>query len=233
MAAHPNPHTHDMVPVFSPEVLGAQEGVSFQVALDRLAKQGDLKATLLLVALNHFASRGYEGVQVREVAEEAGVSKPTLYYHFGSKEGLFRQLCLVAHAVLEHRMQAVVTPILQEQLSTQAEVDGAAARIARGYVDLLLETPEFTGFVLRSIAVPAPNSGFRDLMPLVERVLAPVGLFLHHAFKIDFEQARKEMMLFTGIFGSLIEEKIRRPEYVIDDAELGWALRRWLGGLRA
>lgn len=233
MAAHPNPHTHDMVPVFSPEALGAQEGVSFQSALDRLAKQGDLKATLLLVALNHFASRGYEGVQVREVAEEAGVSKPTLYYHFGSKEGLFRQLCLVAHSVLEHRMHALVTPILQEDLSSSGAVDRAATRIARGYVDLLMETPEFTGFVLRSIAVPAPNSGFRDLMPLVERVLAPVGMFIHQCFGIDFDQARKEMLLFTGIFGSLIEEKIRRPEYLIDDAELGWALRRWLGGLRA
>lgn len=233
MASHPHPHTHDMVPVFTPEALGVQEGVSFQVALDRLARQGDLKATLLLVALTHFASLGYEGVQVREVAEEAGVSKPTLYYHFGSKEGLFRQLCLVAHAVLEHRMRTMVDPILQEDLSTPAAVEDAAFRIARGYVDLLMETPEFTGFILRSIAVPAPNSGFRDLMPLVERVLAPAGLFLHKAFAIDFEQARKEMLIFTGIFGSLIEERLRRPDYVIDDAELGWAVRRWLGGLRA
>ena len=233
MAAYSPHNPHEMTPVFSPEALWVHEGMGFREALDRLAKQGDLKATLLLVALTHFASKGYDGVQVREVAEEAGVSKPTLYYHFGSKEGLFRQLCLVAHSVLEHRMEAVVAPVLLETWADEAAVEEAAFRIARGYVNLLMETPEFTGFVLRSIAVPSPDSGFRDLMPLVERTVAPVGRFIHRAFRIDFDQARKEMMIFTGIFGALMEERIRRPEYVIDEAELRWAVRRWIRGLRA
>ncbi len=232
MAAYSPHNPHEMTPVFSPEALWVHEGMGFRDALDRLAKQGDLKATLLLVALTHFASKGYDGVQVREVAEEAGVSKPTLYYHFGSKEGLFRQLCLVAHAVLEHRMEAVVAPVLQAPKPDETAVEEAAFHIARGYVNLLMETPEFTGFVLRSIAVPSPDSGFRDLMPLVERTVAPVGRFIHQAFGIEFDQARKEMMIFTGIFGALMEERIRHAEYVIDEAELRWAVRRWLRGLR-
>ena len=233
MAAYSPHNPHEMTTVFSPEALWVHEGMGFREALDRLAKQGDLKATLLLVALTHFASKGYDGVQVREVAEEAGVSKPTLYYHFGSKEGLFRQLCLVAHSVLEHRMEAAVAPVLLETWADEAAVEDAAYRIAKGYVNLLMETPEFTGFVLRSIAVPSPDSGFRDLMPLVERTIAPVGRFIHQAFGIDFDQARKEMMIFTGIFGALMEERIRRPEYAIDETELRWAVRRWIRGLRA
>jgi len=228
-----SPHNpHEMTPVFSPEALWVHEGMGFREALDRLAKQGDLKATLLLVALTHFAAKGYDGVQVREVAEEAGVSKPTLYYHFGSKEGLFRQLCLVAHSVLEHRMEAAVAPLLRESWPDEAAIEEAAFRIARAYVDLLMETPEFTGFVLRSIAVPSPDSGFRDLMPLVERTIAPVGRFIHQAFGIGFDGARKEMLIFTGIFGALMEERIRHPEYVIDEPELRWAVRRWIRGLR-
>ncbi len=35
-----------------------------------------------------FAARGYDAVGIREVVETAGVTKPTLYYHFGSKQGL-------------------------------------------------------------------------------------------------------------------------------------------------
>lgn len=233
MTAYSPHNPHEMTPVFSPEALWVHEGMGFREALDRLAKQGDLKATLLLVALTHFASKGYDGVQVREVAEEAGVSKPTLYYHFGSKEGLFRQLCLVAHSVLEHRMEALVAPVLQETWADEAAVEEAGYRIAAGYVNLLMETPEFTGFVLRSIAVPSPDSGFRDLMPLVERTIAPVGRYIHKAFGIEFDQARKEMLIFTGIFGALMEERIRHPEYVIDEAELRWAVRRWIRGLRA
>ena len=39
-----------------------------------------------------FAQKGFAGTSIREIAEAAGVTKPTLYYHFGSKEGLVRHI---------------------------------------------------------------------------------------------------------------------------------------------
>jgi AcrR family transcriptional regulator len=47
-----------------------------------------------------FMRRGYADVSVGEVAEAVGVTKPTLYYHFGGKEGLYA-------AVLVHLMREV------------------------------------------------------------------------------------------------------------------------------
>ncbi len=44
------------------------------------------------VAVELFTSRGYSATSVREIVEGAGVSKPVLYYHFGSKEGLFLEI---------------------------------------------------------------------------------------------------------------------------------------------
>ena len=234
MSSVPNP-PFDSRPVYTPEQLARESAgpLRLREGLERLSEKGELKAKLLLVALTHFASKGYDGVQVKEVAEEAGVSKPTLYYHFGSKEGLFRQLCLVSLASTEYRIQALVGPILEGPLGTVEEVDAAALALGESYLSLLLELPEFTGFILRAIAVPAPDSGFRDLMPLVERVLSPLGLFIHRAFGMGFEQARKEVLLLTGLIGSLLEEKLRRPEYVLDSAELRWAIGRWLRGIRS
>jgi TetR/AcrR family transcriptional regulator len=43
---------------------------------------------LLRAAVNIFDRKGYAAASVREIAESAGVAKPALYYHFGSKEGL-------------------------------------------------------------------------------------------------------------------------------------------------
>jgi AcrR family transcriptional regulator len=37
-----------------------------------------------------FATRGYDATSVRDVTEASGVTQPTLYYHFGNKEGLGR-----------------------------------------------------------------------------------------------------------------------------------------------
>lgn len=44
---------------------------------------------LLKVALQLFAKKGYEATSVREIALASAVTKPTLYYYFKSKEGLY------------------------------------------------------------------------------------------------------------------------------------------------
>jgi AcrR family transcriptional regulator len=43
-------------------------------------------------ALRLFARRGVDSVGIQEVVDTAGVTKPTLYHHFGSKEGLIKAL---------------------------------------------------------------------------------------------------------------------------------------------
>jgi AcrR family transcriptional regulator len=52
----------------------------------------NIRERLVDVALGLFASRGYAATSVREIVEGAGVSKPVLYYHFGSKEGLYLEI---------------------------------------------------------------------------------------------------------------------------------------------
>ncbi len=52
----------------------------------------DNRAKLLLVATGLFARHGYEAVGVQQLAEGAGVTKPTLYHYFGSKRGLLDAL---------------------------------------------------------------------------------------------------------------------------------------------
>ncbi len=47
---------------------------------------------LMSAATDLFNQKGYAGTSVREIVEEAGVTKPVLYYHFGSKEGIYLAL---------------------------------------------------------------------------------------------------------------------------------------------
>ncbi len=47
-----------------------------------------VRTRLLHAAVRVFDRKGYAGASVREIAEMAGVTKPAVYYHFGSKEGL-------------------------------------------------------------------------------------------------------------------------------------------------
>lgn len=61
----------------------------------------DLRSRILDAAAELFAQQGYGSTSVREIAEAVGCTKPALYYHFTSKEGLY-------HEVVETRLQAVL-----------------------------------------------------------------------------------------------------------------------------
>ena len=66
---------------------------------------------LARVAARLFAERGYEATSVREIVEAAGVAKPTLYYHFQSKEGLANALLTVPLANLVTTLKRIVTTV--------------------------------------------------------------------------------------------------------------------------
>jgi TetR/AcrR family transcriptional regulator len=52
------------------------------------------RVTILKVAMDCFARKGYAGCSIREICQAAGVTKPVLYYHFRSKEHVYQQLML-------------------------------------------------------------------------------------------------------------------------------------------
>jgi TetR/AcrR family transcriptional repressor of mexJK operon len=64
---------------------------------------------ILDAALKVFAATGYSGAKMDDVATEAGVTKPTLYSYFPSKESLFQAMMLgkrdVMLDVFEHPSQ--------------------------------------------------------------------------------------------------------------------------------
>jgi AcrR family transcriptional regulator len=63
---------------------------------------------ILETALDLFATSGYEKTSVREICAAAGITKPTLYYFYGSKEGVYRALVL---GTMEEVRQRIVSDL--------------------------------------------------------------------------------------------------------------------------
>jgi AcrR family transcriptional regulator len=62
------------------------------VANSKPVHDSAVRERLLAAALQQFTSHGYAATSVREIVAAAGVTKPTLYYYFGSKEGIYRAI---------------------------------------------------------------------------------------------------------------------------------------------
>src|SRR5437764_113844 len=79
------------------------------------------------VAARLFATQGYDATSVRTIVEAAGVTKPTLYYHFGSKEGLAQALLTVPMSQLGAALRTIVAapgdPVLMLERFVEAHFD--------------------------------------------------------------------------------------------------------------
>jgi AcrR family transcriptional regulator len=70
----------------------------------------DTRQRILDTALDLFIEQGFDKTSLREIAERVGVTKAALYYHFASKDEIFRTLM---QPMLE--LQAQTMALLEEQ----------------------------------------------------------------------------------------------------------------------
>ncbi|MFJ2827303.1 TetR/AcrR family transcriptional regulator [Streptomyces sp. NPDC087263] len=68
----------------------------------------DKRQAILDAAFTVFARRGYANTCVQEIAEEAGVAKPTVYNHLSDKETLFRRALEAAADAVSAENLAIV-----------------------------------------------------------------------------------------------------------------------------
>jgi TetR/AcrR family transcriptional regulator, regulator of autoinduction and epiphytic fitness len=76
-------------------------------------KSVEKSAAILKGAMEEFLKHGYAGSSMDKVAKASGVSKATVYSHFGDKESLFNA---VIHDLAEDRLRAAID-VQQSQFS--------------------------------------------------------------------------------------------------------------------
>ena len=69
----------------------------------------DNRENILDCALELFASKGYNAVGIQEIVNAAGITKPTLYHYFGSKQGLLEEILQANFDLFFCEMDKVLT----------------------------------------------------------------------------------------------------------------------------
>lgn len=99
---------------------------------------------ILAAAALEFAERGFGGARVDRIARRARVNKAMLYYHFHSKQELYRALLRRTFALAADRMQAIA----QGGGSAADKVD----RVIAGMAALVREQAFLPAIMLREVA---------------------------------------------------------------------------------
>ena len=108
---------------------------------------------ILACALDLFASRGFDAVGVQEVADAAGLKKPTLYHYFGSKSGLLRTLLTENFAALFDEVEKAA--------DYQGDVTMTLSNVTNVYFEFARQNPKLYRLQLSMWFAPSDSEAFK------------------------------------------------------------------------
>lgn len=85
--------------------------------------QRDTKAEIHQAAMELFSTRGYEKTSLREIAEQVGITKASLYYHYSSKQDLLKAIIGTFFEDLQRVLQLV--DVIEWSPESERELLGA------------------------------------------------------------------------------------------------------------
>jgi TetR/AcrR family transcriptional regulator of autoinduction and epiphytic fitness len=99
------------------------------------SRKARTRSAILDAAATCFGEKGFLGTSMDEIGQKAGVTKPTLYAHFESKEGLFDSLLYFFFSQMKDRDLP--------EVSTVEEVESALRTHAESHLDMMMQEPVF------------------------------------------------------------------------------------------
>lgn len=115
------------------------------------------RAAILEAAMRLFFHKGYRAAGMEAIAREAGVSKQTVYAHFGSKESLFE-------AMIRAKVDSLLAPA-ENVMAAEGEPEAVLRAIAERFMEMVLDGE---GMALFRVIL-AESRRFPDLAEAVYR----------------------------------------------------------------
>jgi AcrR family transcriptional regulator len=184
---------------------------------------------LLRAATRVFVSRGPYGARVREIAREAGLTVPALYYHFEGTDELYDRVVQAGRARFADMAEAALTSAGNARLRLLA--------LARAYVEFGREDPVRLRLLCLELFRPRdgsrPDHGVEEmnawLCRRIEETLA-LGMDAGDVPPADVAEARR---FFMATLNGLLVEQARSPETPLLDERLAErAISVFVDGLR-
>jgi AcrR family transcriptional regulator len=111
--------------------------------MSKSATVADARSEILNSAISVFARKGYAGTGVQEILDPINLSKPTLYYYFESKAGLFK-------AILDHAYDESYR-LIKEAVLAGDSCEDKLVRVANALFEFTTQNQDLTRLVFGTV----------------------------------------------------------------------------------
>lgn len=179
--------------------------------MSRTKRDSGIRQRILAAAMEALAERNYTGVSMNSIAESCGITKPTIYYYFKSKRGLFTALARVVWEDLKD--------IVRTEISSGRTFRESLSRIT----ERILETPQTDPLKARVHLAFAWDPNLRALLPTLREEMTEMHSLLTRLFELGVERGEispsADLDLSCRIFASVIHAYLARGIYGFDSRE--------------
>lgn len=111
------------------------------------------KQKILNTALNLFSEKGYDAVGVQAICEQSQISKPTLYYYFGNKAGVLKEVFKENYETLNSQLSknSVYLPNIKFY---NKDVFPVLVKVTESYFKFAEKNPKFYRMILSALCAP-------------------------------------------------------------------------------
>jgi AcrR family transcriptional regulator len=103
----------------------------------------DARSSILRSAIVTFARKGYAGTGVQEILDAVHLSKPTLYYYFRSKAGLYK-------AILDHAFEEYFR-IIEQAIEAKSDCEEKLVSAAAALFEFTVQNQDLSRLVFAAV----------------------------------------------------------------------------------
>ncbi len=178
------------------------------------------KDEIMNIALDYFSKEGYEVVSVQKIAEGAGVTKPTLYHYFNSKEGLLKSIIKEkAYDFLNELERVKKTKVEEALLSSTLE-----------YFYFYNNNPSLYRFLLSLNYSPVECKSYK----IANEFLTKQFLIVEKIFENRNFEGRRKLLTYTflGLINSTITYyNLSNPKKKLDKSKAKEVCEQFIKGI--
>lgn len=169
----------------------------------------DNRDMLMQVALDLFYSKGYDAVGVQEIVDKSGVTKPTLYYYFGSKKGLLESLLDKGYRNIEESLAGAC--------AHRDSLSDTLYHVARSFFDYTASNRKFYLLMLSLFYSARENEAFQTVYPYIQRYYQRIVQIFEDAAPQLGNMRGRQRQFAVGFTGVLNHHIMMAAEYAAPD----------------
>ena len=143
------------------------------------------------VSLGLFAEKGFDAVGVQEIVDKSGITKPTLYYYFKSKNGLLESIV--------NKKESEHLALLEEAAVYRHDFFNSLLEILKTEINFALKNKDYFKLRTNLMDSPGQSESFKIFFPFAEK-LESLMLEFFRLSANEFGNMRGKEELYSTLF---------------------------------